>query len=275
MREFRDHLQEGLAWREWPGEGGEAPVLVCLHGIGSRGFGWARLAEALPGWRLIAWDAPGYGLSAPLESPEPVAADYAKALVRLVNLLELRRFSLVGHSLGTLMAAAYARNYPQGLEGLTLVSCAEGGGTAPGEALSEAHRARINDLQELGAEEFSSRRAARLICQADENPDLVALVRAAMATMTLPGYAQAVQMLAQGKLAEDCAAVSTLTDVVCGAADVVTPPAQSRRAFAALPVPRGLTVIPGCGHAVPLQAPEALADVIRAQRVCAPQGAPR
>lgn len=273
MAEWRDHLTGGIGWRERPGDG---PVLVCLHGIGSRANSWQALAEGLPGWRVVAWDAPGYGASRPMTMDWPVAQDYAESLERLTKAIGLTEFHLVGHSLGTLIAASYARNYPQPLKSLTLVSCAQGGGVVPGSALAAAHQARINDLQASGAEHFSETRSPRLVYRPEANPALVAQVRAAMATVTLPGYAQAVRMLAAGDLSADCAEISTGTAVVVGAEDIVTPPAQSRRAHAALKNPRGLTVVPGCGHALPLQAPRALAEIILAQAdACADQGATR
>jgi len=271
MRPCRDHITDGLGWREWPGEG---PVLVCLHGIGSRAAGWQALADHLPRWRVIAWDAPGYGTSAPLDPDWPVAADYAAALKRLTLALGLTRFHLLGHSLGTLIGASYARNYPHDIECLTLTSCAQGGGTRPGDALAPAHAARINELQALGAEDFSKTRAARLIHDPAANPGLVESVQRAMATLSLPGYEQAVRMLASGDLAADCAQLSVPTMVVVGAEDAVTPPEQSRRAYGAIPAPcrRGLTLVPGAGHALPLQDPAAIAAAIQshAQPACAP-----
>lgn len=272
MADWRDQHTGGIAWRERPGAG---PVLVCLHGIGSRAAGWHALSTHLPGWRLIAWDAPGYGASAPLAQDWPVARDYAAALERLTNALELSDFHCVGHSLGTLIAASYARNYPQALKSLTLVSCAQGGGVSPGETLASRHQARIDDLQALGPVEFSKSRAPRLIHRPEANPALVAAVEASMKSVTLPGYAQAVRMLASGDLAADCASLSTATAVIVGAEDIVTPPEQSRRAHAALPNPAGLTLVPDCGHALPLQAPRALAETLLAQAACAPTGAIR
>lgn len=84
-----------------------------------------------------------------------------------------------------------------------------------------------------------------------------------MATVTLHGYAQAVRMLASGDLAADCARIAAPTAVIVGAEDTVTPPAQSARAHAALRSPGAFVTVPGCGHALPLQAPEALAALIR------------
>lgn len=257
---WQDHIRGGIAWQERPGAG---PVAVLLHGIGSRAFGWRRLGHHLPGWRLIAWDAPGYGASAPLAADWPVADDYAAALLRLMDALALPRAHLVGHSLGTLMGAAFAAAYPQRVQTLTLAACAQGGGLAPGAALAPAHQARIDGLTAEGAQAFAEARAPRLIHDPAANPDLVAEAVAAMATVTLPGYAQAVRMLAAGDLKTACARINVPAAVITGAGDTVTPPAQSQAAHAALPCARAFVTVPACGHALPLQAPAALAQLIQ------------
>lgn len=260
MTSFADHQAEGLSWRERAGQG---PVLVALHGIGSEARSFDDLAGFLPGWRLIAWNAPGYGASAPLAMDWPVAADYAAALERLAQRLGLSGFHLLGHSLGTLIGAAYAASHPAGLRSLTLAACAHGGGVAVGADLPAAHAARIDDLARDGAQAFARARAPRLIHAPEANPDLVRKVSDSMARVSLPGYAQAVRMLASGNLAADCARLGVPTAVAVGAMDIVTPPDQSRRAYKAIPalMRRGLTEVPGAGHAIHLQAPAALAQV--------------
>ena len=252
MRGARDHITGGFGWREWAGEG---PVALCLHGIGSRAGGWARLADHLPDWRVLAWDAPGYGPSAALPMNAPSASDYARALADFMAARGLERVHLVGHSLGTLIGAAFARAFPERVATLTLAACAQGGGLAT----LGPYQARIDDLARLGPEAFAKARAPRLI---HDTPALVAEVAATMATVTLPGYAQAVHMLATGDLVADCAHVHAPTAVIVGAMDQVTPPEQSRRAHAALPNPGPFHLQPGCGHALPLQAPQALAQII-------------
>ena len=50
---------KGTSYRE----AGTGPALVCLHGIGAASAGWILQLESLKSYRLIAWDAPGYGES--------------------------------------------------------------------------------------------------------------------------------------------------------------------------------------------------------------------
>ena len=60
---------------------GDAPALVMLHGIGSNAGSFAPLMTRLAARRrVIAWNAPGYGASAPLAADWPSADDYARAL---------------------------------------------------------------------------------------------------------------------------------------------------------------------------------------------------
>ena len=68
-----------IAWRE---AGAGAPV-VFLHGLGMTRTGWDAQLEALAeGYRCVAWDLPGYGVSEPLaEFSLAAAADAAAMLI--------------------------------------------------------------------------------------------------------------------------------------------------------------------------------------------------
>lgn len=272
MSTFSDHVADGFGWRERPGPG---PVLLALHGIGSQPSAFDALAGHLVGWHVIAWETPGYGASEPLAQDWPEAVDYAQALAGFAAYRGLARFHLLGHSLGTLIGAAFAKANPDRVQGLHLVSCAQGGGVVPGADLPQAQAARLDDLAREGAADFARKRAPRLVFQPDCNPQLVTSVTFGMARVKMPGYGQAVRMLASGDLARDCAGVRVPTAIVVGAEDIITPPDQSRRAHAALPAPcRGaLILVPGAGHALPQQAPAALADAIKthARESCAQQ----
>ena len=75
--------------------------VVLLHGIGSNALSFESLIKELPdSWRLITWNAPGYGNSDPLKPDWPIAKDYALALKNFFNRLKLKSPLLVGHSLG-------------------------------------------------------------------------------------------------------------------------------------------------------------------------------
>lgn len=253
----------GLDVLERPGRNG--PALVLLHGIGSHAASFAPLLPQLPDdWRVIAWNAPGYGGSIPLDGDWPVVADYARALAGLYDALDLDRTLLAGHSLGALTAAAFAAEHPGRVTRLLLASPAVGHGVAPGGALGPAARARIDDLDRLGPAAFAAARAPRLVYRPEANPALVAAVADGMARVTPRGYGQAVRMLASGRLLDDTARLAVPTDVIVGAEDLVTPPEDARRIHAALrPDRRGsFTQVPEAGHALYHQAPAAFAAAL-------------
>src|ERR671937_1860789 len=116
-------------------EAGAGPALVLLHGIGSSSASWLFQLESLAGYRLIAWDAPGYGGSAFLSTAEPRPADYAQALHEFLERLLLKDVVLVGNSLGCLMAGAYAAAHPERVRSMVLLGPAGGyGGFPAGES---------------------------------------------------------------------------------------------------------------------------------------------
>lgn len=256
---------DGLEYLERPGHGG--PVVVLLHGIGSNAASFAPLLSRLPDdWRVIAWNAPGYGGSTPLDADWPVAADYARALASLYRALKLDRPLLAGHSLGALIAAAFVVERPERVARLLLASPAIGHGAAPGGTLGPAAQARIDDLDRLGPEAFAALRAPRLIWRPEANPALVAAVADGMGRVDRRGYGQAVRMLASGRLLDDAARLAVPTDVIVGAEDAVTPPGTARDVHAAVRSDRrgALTIVPEAGHALYHQAPAAFAQALTA-----------
>lgn len=253
----------GISYVERAGDG---PVVVFLHGIGSNAASFARLFDAMPpAYRLIAWNAPGYGGSTPLEADWPVAADYADALAEFLDALGITTCTLVGHSLGTLMGAAFAKAHPDRVSHLVLAACAQGYGVALGDPMPEGVAKRISDLQELGPKAFAATRAARLVHAPDTAPEVVARVEGAMAQVDPSGYAQAVRMLASGDLAACLTGLRTPCSFIIGAQDQVTPEAQTLRAAQAWAGDQnapGIIRISDAGHAVYVQQPDAFAAAL-------------
>ncbi len=254
----------GVSVLERPGPG---PAVLFLHGIGSNARSFVPLFSHLPGrLRLIAWNAPGYLGSSPLPQATPQAVDYAHAALRLLDALDLQHVHVVGHSLGTLVAAALARIAPERLSSLTLAAAANGYGRTAGAPLPPKAAERLADLDRLGPADFAKARAARLVHAPDDTPGTVALVEAEMARIIPAGYTQAVHMLASGNLTAAMAQVAMQPGFVIGAEDQVTPLAQTEAAARAWHAAHGaaprIVTIPDAGHAVYLQAPQATARAL-------------
>jgi len=241
---------------------GGTPV-VLLHGVGSNASSFAPLMQALdPSLDVYAWDAPGYGASTPLAMASPHPSDYADALADVLDTLELGRVILVGHSLGSLFAGSFAATRPARVAALALLSPALGYRVATGGALPPNVQSRIDDLEQLGPQAFAASRAARLVHSPETKPEVLARVRSAMAALNPAGYAQAVRALGHGDLLADATRISAPTSVAIGAEDAVTPPAGARALHATLIHPRGYQEFAATGHALPQEAPIAVARLL-------------
>jgi len=255
----------GIECRHRPASGG--PDVAMLHGIGSNLGSFDRLSALLPeSWGLLAWNAPGYGASTPLDDPSPRAVDYAERLNALLDALGIGPAVLVGHSLGTLMSVAFAGRWPERVSGIALFACAQGHGAAKGQ-LGEKAQARLDDLAKLGAEQFARTRAPRLVYEPADKPEVTRAAIESMAAVNPGGYSQAVHMLASGDLAGSAVKARRPSLVVVGAEDIITPPAQSRAVHAALSAAspdliHDFAEIPGCGHLVHQEDPGAVAALL-------------
>lgn len=241
------------------GARGAAPSLVLLHGISSDAASWLHAVLALPPQQhVIAWDAPGYGRSTPLASSLPTAADYAGRLHALLQAMDVRRCVLVGHSLGALMACAYAaRADAVDVQRLVLISPARGYGADPAEA-ARVRRERSEALARKGVPGIAGQIDQRLLSD-HATPAARQWVRAAAARLNPQGYLQAVEMLCRSVLAPVPAALPV--EVHCGEADVVTPPAACEQVARAFGAP--FSTLAGCGHASPVEQPEAVAALLQ------------
>ena len=213
----------------------QAP-LVLLHGIGSGSGSWVRQLQAFGDAReVLAWDAPGYGASTPVPAQRPQAQDYGTRVWAWLDALGVPGpVTLVGHSLGAIMAASAAGLQPARVARLVLLSPAGGYGKAAPEVREAKRQDRLHNLETLGPAGMAAKRGAAMVsahtahlAQADTEGAraLLAYVQATMAQVIPGGYTQATHLLADADLAGLLAAVKAPFVVASGAADTITPPA--------------------------------------------------
>ena len=233
-------------------------TLVLLHGISSGSGSWQDCARVLADHgRVIAWDAPGYGDSAPLSESAPLAIDYAASLAALVDALDLEEFLLVGHSLGALMAAGYS-SLPQARAfGYALFSPALGyGGT---EKSADVRKGRLDALEQKGIEGIAAALPARLL-SANALPAQRQAVTQNALRLHAGGYRQAVELLCGDDINRHRGLMASNTRVYCGDADVVTTPVQSHAYAQQHGIPFAL--VHAAGHACYIEQPEQVAGLI-------------
>ena len=88
-------------------------LIVLIHGVGMRQQVWAPQVEALvaAGHYVLTYDSLGHGASV-LPPNEAVLGDYAAQLNELLDEIGQTKVSLVGHSMGVLIALEFALTYP-------------------------------------------------------------------------------------------------------------------------------------------------------------------
>ena len=229
-------------------ETGRGQALVLLHGIGSSSASWLFQLEALKGFRLLAWDAPGYGESFSLDQEQPQASDYAAALRAFIDSLLLKDVVLVANSLGALMAGAYARLMPERVRAMLLVSPASGyhGDTT-------VLKQRLQQLDELGPEGMAGKAAATVLGP-NASAEALELVRWSRRRIRPAGYRQAAYCLANGRLVEDARYFPKKVLVLCGSEDRVTPEAGCKALAHAYPKGEYRS-LPGLGHVAHIEDP--------------------
>lgn len=252
IAKFAPRKSGDLSYRET----GAGQALVLLHGIGSSSASWLNQFETLKGYRLIAWDAPGYGDSDFLKNNHPMASDYADALHSFLDRLLLKDVVIVGNSLGCLMAGAYGAAHPERVRSMILLS------PAAGNAGDESkQRERLRQFEELGAEGLAEKRSPTLVGKASPR-EAVDLMRWTQRRIRPQGYRQAVHCLTHGRLAEDARKFPKKVLVACGTEDIVTPEAGCKAVAAAFS--RGeYRPLPGIGHVPHIEVPETVSTLIR------------
>ncbi|WP_310570659.1 alpha/beta fold hydrolase [Gemmatimonas sp.] len=101
----------------------DAPALILLHGFGSSLHTWEPWARALDStYRVIRFDFPGSGLSAPDATGDYADMRSMQLLATLMDTLGVQRATLIGNSMGGRIAWAFAARYPERVETLVLIS---------------------------------------------------------------------------------------------------------------------------------------------------------
>ena len=232
---------------------------VLLHGIGSGSASWLAQLEAdsvSADTQVLAWEAPGYGESHALPAAQPLAADYAQRMWAWLDAMNVgSAVTLVGHSLGAIMAASAAAMQPKRVQLLVLLAPAQGYGAASETLRAQKRDDRLRLLESLGPAGMAQQRAHAML-SAHATPDQLAFVRSVMAQVRVAGYTQATHLLAHSDLLADLKQWSGPVQVASARADTITPAAGCLSVAQACHVP--WLDLGDAGHACPLEAADAV-----------------
>jgi pimeloyl-ACP methyl ester carboxylesterase len=103
---------------------GQGAAVLLVHGLGGqlRHFTYGIVDLLAAKYRVVAVDRPGSGYSERASGAAANLSAQADALAALIDVLELKRPVVVGHSLGGAVALALAQRHPERVAGLALIS---------------------------------------------------------------------------------------------------------------------------------------------------------
>ena len=236
------------------------PTVVFVHGAANDHSVWALQSRyfAWHGRNVLAVDLPAHGRSAgePLGSVDAIA-DWLAALLDAVG---VDRAALVGHSLGSLAVLAAAARHPDRVGAIALL-----GPAVPmtvSDALLAAARAGDHLAYELiNGWSFSAGKQLG----GNPVPGIWMTGNALRLTeRTRPGvlYADLAACNDYAGGLDAATAVRCPALLILGARDLMAPPRNTDALVAALPDKKVVT-LPGCGHALMAEQPDAVLDALR------------
>ena len=235
-----------------------AAELVLLHGFTQTGRSWQPVLHALAArYRAIAPDLPGHGGFAERRPASFAACD------AYVRVLADQPITLAGYSMGGRIALHAALSLGPRVRRLVLIGASPGIADAAERAARAAEDAALADrIEAIGLEAFVREWGAQPLF--DGMPRGIAeIAHADRMRNTAAGLAAALRGLGTGVMPPLWDRLGELTvpvELVVGERDEKFR-AIAERMTAALVAGR-LHVVPGTGHAVHLEAPEAVAEVI-------------
>jgi pimeloyl-ACP methyl ester carboxylesterase len=240
---------------------GEGPAILLVHGYPLDRTLWQHQLGALTGFRRIAPDLRGLGLS---DAPDLgySMATYADDLAALLDVLHAEQVVICGLSMGGYVALEFARRYRSRLRGLVLMDTKAEADTPEGR---KGREAAMQVAREKGAGAIAGQMLPKLFAPgaAETMPQVVERVRTMMESAPAKGIIGAL-----GAMRDRADSVATLAElaglptlVVVGDQDQLTPPSAARVIADGIPGAM-LSVIPGAGHLPPVEQPLATTRVL-------------
>jgi len=235
-------------------EHASAPPLVCLHGIGGDATSFRAQIAGLagPDQRVLSWDMPGYGGSAPL-----AAMDFAALCERLCAALDelgLGRVIIAGQSIGGMIAQEMAIRHPGRVAGLVLIATVPGFGGRDDSFRDAFLAARLAPLdQGVGMGALAAEAIPAVLGPAVLDPAVDSAIRdeaiAAMAGIPESAYRQVLATLVSFNRREDQHLITCPCLLIAGGKDDNSPARVMERMADRLP-DAALLVIENAGHLV-------------------------
>ena len=207
------------------------PPLVFINSLGTDLRIWDDVVPHLVAdYRIIRYDKRGHGLSDCPTAPYTIHA-LAEDLAGLLDHLAIQQASIVGISVGGMIAMDFAANYPDLVAKLTLCD------TAPKIGTPAMWNERIETLRAKGMTHLGEAILARWFAPrfAIEQPDAYRGYYHMLTRTPVAGYTGTCEAIRGADLWPVVQQLTMPTLVFCGAEDLATPPDGATQLAAAIP----------------------------------------
>jgi 3-oxoadipate enol-lactonase len=235
----------------------DGPPLVFINSLGTDFRIWTEVAEILaPDFRIVLYDKRGHGLSESGRDKNDMD-DYARDLAALLDIVGVGRATIVGLSIGGMIAQELYRQRPERVAALVLCDTAAKIGTDESwdQRIAQVERGGIESIADSVLErwftaEFRASRAAEL-----------AGMRAMLTRTPIKGYLAACGALKRADLRPYAGRIEAPTLCVVGDEDGSTPVALVRETASLIKGSR-FEIIEGAGHLPNVEKPGIVAGLV-------------
>jgi 3-oxoadipate enol-lactonase len=242
-------------------EVGRGEPLVLIHGLGDDHRAWRRaLPDLALRHRVVLYDLRGHGQTS-LGEPDETLRQLGEDLVALMDAIAVDAADVAGFSLGGTIAMRAGIDHPDRIRRLALVATS----SRVGRSAAEWYRRRVEmvDAKDPLLRETLDRDTADVYAEAPAEVDEGLLIRR-QSTADPRGYRNACAAMAglnAAPLDPELRAITAPTLVVASEKDNHCPPRAAEIIASGIGGSR-LEILPGAGHAIPVEKPRELASLI-------------
>jgi pimeloyl-ACP methyl ester carboxylesterase len=219
---------------------------------------------AAAGYRAVAWDMPGYGHSDPIEPYNfKGLAEKCIALIDALAARNGRQVSLVGHSMGGMVAQEVVARRPEWIQHLILCGTSAAFGRSDGDWQKEFVQQRMAPLMQGQTMADVARQLVPAMAGPRALPEGLKLAEHCMSGVSPGTYRRALEALVSFDRRSDLGRISVPTLLVAGASDLNAPPEVMRKMSERI-MGSQLKVMEGIGHLMNLESPDDFDHILMA-----------
>ncbi|OCR23880.1 3-oxoadipate enol-lactonase [Pseudomonas syringae] len=240
---------------------GQGHPVVLIHGVGLNKEMWGGQVVGLaPHYQVIAYDMLGHGAS-PRPAADTQLRGYAEQLEELLDHLGLAQATVIGFSMGGLVARAFALHFPQRISGMVILNSVFNRSAEQRAGVI----ARTSQAAEHGPDANAAEALSRWFSREYQaaNPAQIAAIRQVLADNDPQGYLTTYTLFATQDMyrAEDLGRIQVPTLIATGELDPGSTPEMARQLATHIPGAQ-VAVLAEQRHMMPVESPRLVNQVL-------------